>query len=51
MPASRPVTLSVGVVTFEDFTLTINDMIKHADSLMYTVKQKEKKPDPIHGIP
>ena len=37
-----PVTFSMGLVTYESLPLDINDIIKMADSLMYTAKENGK---------
>ncbi len=37
-----PITLSIGVVIFKETTLKFDDMIKHADELMYQVKNEGK---------
>jgi diguanylate cyclase (GGDEF)-like protein len=37
-----PVTFSIGVVTFTDMSCPVDDMIKKADSLMYSVKTGPK---------
>jgi diguanylate cyclase (GGDEF)-like protein len=38
-----PVTLSIGAVTFKSFDLSIDEMLKLADNLMYEVKHSGKK--------
>jgi diguanylate cyclase (GGDEF)-like protein len=37
-----PVTMSIGAITFKKFNITIKDMIKQVDDLMYRVKRKGK---------
>lgn len=38
-----PVTLSIGAMTFDDFSLSAEEMIKAVDDLMYTVKKSGKQ--------
>jgi len=40
--ANWPVTFSIGVVTFESAPDSIDEMLKHADRAMYTVKNRGK---------
>lgn len=40
---SWPVTASIGALTFTEFNLSIDEMIKAVDDLMYTVKKGGKK--------
>jgi len=39
---NSPVTLSIGVITFANAPLSVNEMLEHADALMYQAKKQGK---------